>query len=58
MGPDTPLAIWAEKEFRHCAAKLAQCISATGLVKERPGFGTTVRPVKGSGQPMWEGSVL
>ncbi|MGB7916149.1 MAG: glycoside hydrolase family 15 protein, partial [Rhodomicrobium sp.] len=48
MGPDTPLAIWAEKEFRHCAAKLAESISATSLVKERPGFGTTVRPIKGS----------
>ena len=48
MEPDTPLEVWAEREFRHCAAKMAGAISATGLVKERPGFGTKVRPVEGS----------
>ncbi len=46
--PQPPLEVWAENQVRHSAAKLAQCISATELVKERPGFGTTVRPVKGS----------
>ncbi len=43
-----PLDVWAEKQMEHCAAKLAGCISATALVKERPGFGTTVRPATGS----------
>ena len=48
MRADTPLEVWGENEFRHCAAKLTEAISATGLVKERPGFGTKVRPAKGS----------
>lgn len=42
------LEVWAENLARHSAEKLTHCISATGLVKERPGFGTTVRPAKGS----------
>jgi glucoamylase len=48
MRADTPLEVWAQNEFGHCAAKLAQSISATALVKERPGFGTTVRPIRGA----------
>jgi glucoamylase len=43
-----PLADWAERLWRHSAEKLTRCISATWLVKERPGFGTSVRPAKGS----------
>ncbi len=43
-----PLEDWAERLCRHGAAKLKQAISATSLVKERPGFGTSVRPAKGS----------
>ncbi len=45
---DAPLEVWAEEQVRHSAAKLTQCISATGLVKERPGFATRVQPAKGS----------
>ncbi len=45
---EAPLEEWANKLWRHSAAKLAQGISATTLVKERPGFGTSVRPAKGS----------
>ncbi len=43
-----PLELWAEHQVRHCAAKLAQCISATALLRERDFFGQTVRPEKGS----------
>ncbi len=39
---------WARLEARHSKFKLAQCISATHLLKERPGFGTAVRPAKGA----------
>ena len=46
--PQPPLEVWAENQVRHGAAKLAQSISATELVKERPGFATSVRPAKGS----------
>ena len=46
--PQPPLEVWAEKQVRHGAAKLAQCISATALLKERPRFDTRVRPAKGS----------
>ena len=43
-----PLELWAEQEAKHCAAKLAQCISARALLRERDFFGQTVRPAKGS----------
>jgi glucoamylase len=45
---EPPLADWAERLWRHGADKLTRSISATSLVKERPGFGTSVRPAKGS----------
>ena len=48
FAPQPSLEVWAEKQVRHGAAKLAQCISATTLLKERPGFATSVRPAKGS----------
>ncbi len=44
----TSLEQWAENLVRHCAEKIAQSISAAQLVKERPGFGQTVRPAQGS----------
>ena len=43
-----PLDVWAETQARHCAKKLEDAVSATHLLKERPGFGTEVRPAKGS----------
>jgi glucoamylase len=46
--PQPPLEVWAENQVNHGAAKLAQSISATELIKERPGFATSVRPAKGS----------
>ncbi len=42
------LESWGGNLARCCAAKLAQCISATSLVMHRPGFGQTVRPAAGS----------
>lgn len=39
---------WGGDLARHAAAKLAQGISATGLVMRRPGFGQTMRPAAGS----------
>jgi glucoamylase len=39
---------WLGREYRHAATAMLRSISATGIVKERPGFGQTVRPVAGS----------
>ncbi len=43
-----PIESWAGDLARHCAAKLAQAISATGLVMDRSWFGQIVRPAPGS----------
>ncbi len=45
---EEPLEVWAENQARHCAVKLARCISATKLFRERSFFGQTVRAAKGS----------
>ncbi len=42
------LAQWLAREHRHAAASMLASVSARGIVKERPGFGQTVRPVAGS----------
>lgn len=39
---------WLTSEYRHAATAMLQSISARGIVKERPGFGQTVRPAAGS----------
>ena len=39
---------WLGREYRHAATAMQTSISATDIVKERRGFGQTVRPVKGS----------
>lgn len=39
---------WLGREYRHAATAMQRSISATGVVKQRPGFGQTVRPVAGS----------
>ena len=39
---------WLGREFRHAATAMLRSISARDIVKERPGFGQTVRPVAGS----------
>jgi glucoamylase len=39
---------WLGREHGHAAAAMLRSISARDIVKERPGFGQTVRPVAGS----------
>jgi glucoamylase len=39
---------WMVRQYHVSAAAMLGCISATHLVKERPGFGQTIRPQKGS----------
>ena len=39
---------WLGREYRHAATAMLRSISARDIVKERPGFGQTVRPVAGS----------
>jgi glucoamylase len=42
------LDIWIERQYRHSAAAMMRSISPVGIVKHRPGFGQTVKPLKGS----------
>jgi glucoamylase len=39
---------WLDQQYRHAASAMLRSISPVGIVKERPGFGQTVRPCKGS----------
>lgn len=39
---------WTDAQARISAGKMAECVSATSIVKQRPGFGQTIRPAKGS----------
>jgi glucoamylase len=39
---------WLDREYRHAAVAMMASVSATGLVKERPGFGQSMRPAQGS----------
>src|SRR5438067_978559 len=39
---------WIAREYLHAAASMLASVSACGLVKERPGFGQSVRPKAGS----------
>jgi glucoamylase len=39
---------WLAREYRHAAAAMLSSVSACAVVKERPGFGQTIRPVAGS----------
>jgi len=42
------LEAWLDRELAHAASAMQRSISATGIVKERPGFGQTIRAAKGS----------
>jgi glucoamylase len=44
----TPLDDWAEKEARLAADAMLRAISATQIIKERPGFGQRIVPRPGS----------
>jgi glucoamylase len=48
MTDERALEQWGGELVRHCAAKLVKCISATGLVMNRSGFGQAIRPAPGS----------
>lgn len=39
---------WIAREYRYAATTMQTSISATAIVKTRPGFGHSVRPLKGS----------
>jgi len=39
---------WLEREYRHAARAMLRSVSAAGIVKRRPGFGTEVRAAPGS----------
>jgi glucoamylase len=45
---DPSLGEWIDRQYEISAAKMLQSVSAIGLVKERPGFGQSIRPKKGS----------
>ena len=42
------LAQWLEREYRHAAQAMLRSISASGIIKRRPGFGSEVRAAAGS----------
>ena len=42
------LDLWIERVYRHAVAAMLPSFSPVGIVKDRPGFGQTVRPLKGS----------
>ncbi|ARN82888.1 glycoside hydrolase family 15 protein [Methylocystis bryophila] len=39
---------WASEQKRFCVSAMLRAVSATTLVKHRPGLGQTIRPVRGS----------
>jgi glucoamylase len=47
-GEKTPLLDWMARQYDVSAALMLRAISATHLVKERRGFGQTIRPAPGS----------
>jgi glucoamylase len=46
--PAHGLEQWLEREYRHAAEAMLVSVSPVDIVKTRPGFGHTIRPVKGS----------
>jgi len=39
---------WIEREYRHAAGAMLPSISPVGIIKQRPGFGQTIVPVRGA----------
>src|SRR5579862_1414148 len=39
---------WIDRQYRHCAQAMLRSVSAVNLVKERPGFGQSIRARRGS----------
>jgi glucoamylase len=45
---DSSLVAWIDRQYLISAAAMLQSISAVSVVKQRPAFGQTIRPVRGS----------
>src|SRR5882672_149272 len=43
-----PFEEWLDREYRYAAGAMLKSVSRTDLVKTRPGFGQTVRPLAGA----------
>ena len=43
-----PLDVWLSREYRHAAAQMLRSISPLEVIKERPGFGQVVHPIRGA----------
>ncbi len=49
MRPDGPgLERWLDQQYKRSIGSMLASVSPVGIVKRRPGFGHTVRPLKGS----------
>lgn len=42
------LCAWVERQYAHAARQMLRSISPVGIVKTRPGFGQTIRPLPGA----------
>ena len=42
------LGQWLDQQYRRAATAMLVSVSPVGIVKSRPGFGQSIRPVKGS----------
>ena len=45
---DPAFESWLETQLRHSASAMLRSISPVSIVKQRPGFGQTVRPIAGA----------
>ncbi|HSV57699.1 MAG TPA: glycoside hydrolase family 15 protein [Variovorax sp.] len=45
---DPALESWLEMQLCHCASAMLSSVSPVAIVKHRPGFGQTVRPIAGA----------
>ncbi len=45
---DASFSEWLDGQYRHAATAMLRSISPVEIIKTRPGFGQTMRPVKGS----------
>lgn len=48
MARNAALEDWLEQQYRRAAQAMLVSVSPVGIVKHRPGFGHTIRPVKGA----------
>lgn len=48
MARARPLDAWIDRQYRLSAKAMLTAVSAVGIVKDRPGFGQTIRPRPGS----------